>query len=110
MCRTTIIERADGKECEMIDRFAIPPDATHEQIEMVVGALYLISAYTFRHILNDEGKRSAGVFKEELVAAVKRGDISMSLLDDAATFDFVTSMVDSLGGDSSRADSLVFER
>lgn len=60
-------------------------DATHEQIEIAVGALYLSLVYAFRHIVKGEGEASANAFKEELVSALKGGGISMSLLDDAAT-------------------------
>lgn len=81
----------------MNDKLVIPADATHEQIEIAVGALYLSLAYAFRHIVKAEGEVSAGAFKAELVSALKGGGISMSLLDDAATFDFVVGMVDSVG-------------
>ena len=81
----------------MNDKLAIPADATHEQIEIAVGALYLSLAYAFRHIIQVEGEASASAFKEELVSALKGGSISMSLLDDAATFDFVVGMVGSIG-------------
>jgi hypothetical protein len=81
----------------MNDRLAIPADATHGQIEIAVGALYLSLAFALRHIAKVEGQASANAFKEELVSALKGGSISMSLLDDAPTFNFVVAMVDSVG-------------
>ena len=80
----------------MNDKMFIPADATHEQVEIIVGALYMTLSFAFRHIGKAEGPAGAIAFKNELMAALKKGDISMSLLDDAATFDFVLSTVDSL--------------
>ncbi len=80
----------------MNDKMFIPADASHEQIEIIVGALYMTLGFALRHIGKVEGQESALAFKNELVAALKKGDISMSLLDDAATFDFVVSTVDSI--------------
>lgn len=80
----------------MNDKLLIPADASHEQIEIIVGALYMTLSYAFRHFAETEGQASASAFKNELVAALKRGDISMSLLDDAATFDFVVPIVDGI--------------
>lgn len=80
----------------MNDKMFIPADASHEQIEIIVGALYTTLGYALRHIGETEGSASASAFKDKLMAALKKGDISMSLLDDAATFDFIVSLVDGI--------------
>lgn len=80
----------------MNDKMFIPADASHEQIEIIVGAFYMALAFALRHVSAAEGPAAAAAFKKELIAALKKGDISMSLLDDAATFDFVVSTVDGI--------------
>lgn len=80
----------------MADKVFIPADTSHEQIEIIVGALYMALIFAFRHIGTAEGPNGPIAFKNELIAALKRGDISMSLLDDAATYDFVTTIVENL--------------
>jgi len=81
----------------MDDKIQIPSDASHEQVEIIVGAMYLALADAFDHIERVEGGASARAFQDELVTKLKGGGVSMSLLDDAATFDFVVAMVDGLG-------------
>lgn len=81
----------------MNDKFLIPADASHEQSEIIIGALYLSLLFAFRHIANAEGAASAAAFKEEFLTTLKSGGVSMSLLDDAATFDFVVAMFDGVG-------------
>jgi hypothetical protein len=80
----------------MNDKMFIPADASHEQIEIIVGALYMTLGFALRHVGKVEGQASAQALKNELIAALKKGDISMSLLDDAATFDFVVSLIDGM--------------
>lgn len=80
----------------MAEKFEIPADFTVEQIQMSLGALYLCLEHAVAHIVRAEGGSSAAAFKQELVAALKNGDINMSLLDDARTFDFVVPLVERL--------------
>ena len=80
----------------MTEKLVVLTDASHEQIEIIVGALYLCLQHALAHIVKVEGAASAGAFKEKLVAALESGDIDMSILDDARTFDFVVGMVKSL--------------
>jgi hypothetical protein len=56
----------------MNDKFLIPADASHEQSEIIIGALYLSLLFAFRHIANAEGAASAAAFKEESHDAQKR--------------------------------------
>lgn len=66
------------------------------QIEIVVGALYVSLLSAFRHIAKEEGPSAASAFKEKLLAGITNGDISMSLLDDAAAFELVVSMINDI--------------
>ena len=77
----------------MNDKMFIPADASHEQIEIIVGALYMSLSYAVRHIGVIGGLEASHALKNEIIAALKNGDLSMSLLDDAATFDFLVSLV-----------------
>jgi hypothetical protein len=43
-----------------------------------------------------EGPEAAFRFKQSLLDAVKHGSIDMALLEDAAIFDFVVSMIESI--------------
>ncbi len=63
------------------------------QSEILVGALYVSLLSAFRHIAEVEGAPAAVAFKDRLLDRIGSGDISMSLLDDAATFDLATSMI-----------------
>jgi hypothetical protein len=80
----------------MAEKFDIPADFTVEQIQVTMGALYLCLEHAMAHIVRAEGGASAATFKQELITALKNGDINMSLLDDAQTFDFVVPLVERL--------------
>jgi hypothetical protein len=75
-------------------QIGIPADASTEQLHIIIGALYLSLAYTLRHVTAVEGPTAAGAFKDRLLTAVKNGDLDMSLLDDAKTYDLVVSMIE----------------
>ena len=66
------------------------------QSEIVAGALYVSLLSAFRHISEAEGAPAALTFKQQLLARIRSGDISMSLLDDAAAFDLVVSMIEDI--------------
>jgi hypothetical protein len=66
------------------------------QSTIIVGALYVSLVQAFRHIAQREGSSVAIAFKEELLEGIKSGGVSMALLDDAATFDLVVSMIEDI--------------
>jgi hypothetical protein len=86
--------RAVTHEHNMNDKLFIPSAVSHEQIEIIIGALYMTLVDTLQHIGKAESQAFASAFKSELVTALKRGDISMSLLDDAAAYKFVVSLIE----------------
>lgn len=65
-------------------------------VQMAMAAFYLCLEHAFGHIVRNEGASSAAAFKQELVNELKNGNIDMSILEDAATFDFVVSRIESL--------------
>lgn len=79
----------------MAAQIGIPADASTEQLHIIIGALYLSLADAMEHIATAENLSSAVAFKDRLLTALKSGDINMSLLDDAKTFDLVVSVVES---------------
>jgi len=79
----------------MAAQIGIPADASTEQLNIVIGALYLSLAHTIEHIAKTESSSSVAAFKDQLLTALKSGDIDMSLLDDTRTFDLVISIVES---------------
>ena len=79
----------------MAAQIGIPADASTEQLHIVIGALYLSLAHAMEHIAKSENLSSTVAFKDRLLTALKSGDIDMSLLDDAKTFDLVISIVES---------------
>jgi hypothetical protein len=78
----------------MAAQIGIPADASTEQLHIIIGALYLSLAYTLRHLIATEGSASAATYKDHLLTAVKNGDLDMSLLDDAKTYDLVVSIIE----------------
>jgi hypothetical protein len=89
---------APGKfdnEGQMAAQIGIPADASTEQLHIIIGTLYLSLANAMEHIAAAESLSSAVAFKDQLLTALKSGDIDMSLLDDAKTFDLVISIVES---------------
>lgn len=78
----------------MNDKSKVPADAGQSTI--IVGALYVCLVQAFRHIAEREGSSAAIAVKEELLAGIKNGGVSMALLDDAATFDLVVSMIEDI--------------
>lgn len=72
----------------------IPGDASTEQLHIIIGALYLSLAHAMEHISTTEDPASTVAFKNQLLAGLKNGDIDMSLLDDAKTFDLVIAIVE----------------
>ncbi|KUL95536.1 hypothetical protein DK26_10430 [Bosea sp. WAO] len=68
-----------------------------EQIEIVLNTLYLCIDYAMKYITMREGAESAAQFKEEMLKALKSGDINMALMEETKTFDFVVSKLEALG-------------
>jgi hypothetical protein len=66
------------------------------QSTIIVGALYVSLVQAFRHIAQREGSAAAIAFKEELLEGIRSGGVSMALLDDAATFGLVVSMIEDI--------------
>lgn len=80
----------------MAERFTIPADFTPAQTQIAMAAFYFCLEHMLGHVLEAEGAPSAQALKRELVTALKNGDIDMSILDDASTFDFVVPMIERL--------------
>jgi hypothetical protein len=79
----------------MAEKLGIPADATTEQLNIIAGTLYLSLAHAVEHIARAESLSSVVAFKDRFLTALKGGDIDMSLLDDARTFDLVVGIVES---------------
>lgn len=71
-------------------------DTNMEQIKIALNALYLCIGYSMRHISSHEGVEAAAKFKEEMLKALKNGDIDMALLEERKTFDLIVSKIESL--------------
>lgn len=82
----------------MTAQIGIPVDASTEQLRIIIGTLYLSLARAIEHISRTESSSSVDGFKDHFLTALKRGDIDMSLLDDAKTFDLVVSIVEGAMG------------
>ena len=80
----------------MIEKVALPKDASLEQLHIVIGALYLSLGYMVERIAKPTDIASTAQLKEEFMSALKSGDIDMSILDDSKTFDLVVQMIGSL--------------
>ena len=80
----------------MIEKVALPKDASVEQLHIVIGALYLSLGYMIERITKPTDIASTARLKEEFMSALKSGDIDMSILDDSKTFDLVVQMAESL--------------
>ncbi len=80
----------------MIEKVVLPKDASIEQLHIIIGTLYLSLGYMVERIAKPTDIASAAQFKEEFMSALKSGDIDMSILDDAKTFDLVVQMIRSL--------------
>ncbi len=78
----------------MAAQIGIPTDASTEQLHIIIGTLYLSLAQAMEHVASTESPSSVDGFKDRFLTALKSGDIDMSLLDDAKTFDLVVSMVE----------------
>lgn len=80
----------------MPKRPEIPSGANLEQIKIVVNALYLCLGYAVDHIKRIEGANPSIEFKENMLNAVRNGNIDMSIFEDAKTYDFVVAMIEEL--------------
>lgn len=89
----------------MAEKLGIPADASNEQLNIIIGALYLSLAHAVEHIAKAESLSSVVAFRDRFLTALKSGDINMSLLDDGKTFDLVVGIVESAM--ELRADSKV---
>ena len=79
----------------MAAQIRIPADASTEQLHIVIGGLSLSLAHAMEHIARTETATSATTFTHQLLTALKSGDLDMSLLDDANSYDLVVSIVES---------------
>lgn len=79
----------------MAQKIGIPADASTEQLHIIIGALYLSLAQVMQHIVETGNPASASVFRGRFLTSLKNGDIDMSLLDDANTYDLVVGIVES---------------
>ena len=73
-----------------------PSGVSMDLTKIVLNTQYLCLRYAIEHIAKVEGIEAASDFKRELLEAVKSGSIDMALLEDAATYDFVVTMIEDL--------------
>ena len=57
----------------MNDKLLIPSDASHGQIEIIVGAMYLTLADMFQHLAKVEGPAAARAYHDRLLTKIKGG-------------------------------------
>lgn len=69
------------------------------QVKIILNTLYLCIEYAMRHVAEHEGADAASEFKDNMLSALKHGDIDMALLEDARTFDFVVPKIEQLAWD-----------
>lgn len=81
----------------MSDATEAVSDTNMEQIKIVLNSLYLCIDYAVRHISSHEGAQAAADFKQEMLTALKNGDIDMALLEESRTYDLVVSKIEALG-------------
>lgn len=74
-------------------------DTNMEQIKIALNSLYLCVGYSMKHIASHEGADAAATFKEDMLHALKSGDIDMALLEERRTFDLIVSKIESLATD-----------
>ncbi|HWL03644.1 MAG TPA: hypothetical protein VNQ99_01745 [Xanthobacteraceae bacterium] len=67
-----------------------------EQIKIILNTLYLCLEFTMKHVADQEGPEAAAQLKENMINALKSGDINMALLEENKTFDLVISKMESL--------------
>ena len=75
-----------------------------EQVKILLNTLYLSIEYAFRHVAEHEGTEAASGLKENLLKALKRGDINMALLGNAKTFDLLVPKIEQLAWDDPIAE------
>ena len=81
----------------MVDAADNVSETNMEQIKIVINSLYLCVDYSMKHIASREGAEAADSFKQEMLQALKNGDIDMALLEESRTFDLVVSKIEALG-------------
>jgi hypothetical protein len=69
------------------------------QVKIILNTLYLCIEYAMRHVAEHEGADAASELKDNMLSALKHGDIDMALLEDARTFDFVVPKIEQLAWD-----------
>lgn len=88
----------------MLEASENPSGTNLDMIKVVLNTLYLCLGHSFEHIAKVEGPETASQFKASLLEAVESGSIDMALLEDAATYDFVVSMIKKLPTDITPPD------
>jgi hypothetical protein len=56
----------------MAAQIRIPADASTEQLNIIIGALYLSLAHTIEHIAKTESSSSVAALKDQLLTALKK--------------------------------------
>ncbi len=70
-----------------------------EQVKITLNTLYLCIEYAMRHVARQEGAEAASSLKDNMLKALKNGDIDMALLEERKTFDLVLSKIEQLTWD-----------
>jgi hypothetical protein len=84
---------------EMADDFEEMAGPELGQVKIILNTLYLCIEYAMRHVAEHEGADAASELKDNMLSALKHGDIDMALLEDARTFDFVVPKIEQLAWD-----------
>lgn len=67
-----------------------------EEVMIILNTLYLCIEFVMKHVAENEGAEAASELKNNMLKALKGGDIDMALLEDAKTFDLVISRIEQL--------------
>ena len=67
-----------------------------DQIKIALNTLTLCIEFAMKYIATRDGAEAAATFKDELLTALKSGDINMALLEETKTFDLVVSKIEAL--------------
>lgn len=89
-----VLQTRATRNSKMTAKITIPTDASTEQLHIIIGTLYLSLTKAVEHIERTENLAAVNGFKDRFLTALKSGDIDMSLLDDAKTFDLVVSIIE----------------
>jgi hypothetical protein len=84
----------------MADRIGEMAGPESEQVKIILNTLFLCIEYAMRHVAEHEGAEAVSDLKDNMLRALKHGDINMALLENARTFDLVVPKIEQLTWDN----------